>query len=115
MAGVAAAKVAVQDLAIDATLTRQGAAVQIPGQAPEYPQDDYEVKVVLTSYKASEIDGDRILASDVLGLIFPETDVPVPQPNDFLAIGEISYRIIYNDKIMAGDTVALSQVQLRLK
>jgi hypothetical protein len=114
LAGVAAAKVAVQDLATSMQLVRRGEAVHVPGSAPTYPEAVHNVMVVLTSFKTSEVDGDRIRASDQFGIIFPETGKPIPEPNDFVRNSVVSYRVLHNNKVMAGDTVALSQVHLRL-
>ena len=114
LSAVAIVKTAVQDLVFDAKMVVRGASVHVPGSAPSYPETLYDVKVFWSSYKAKEIDNDRILASDMQGLIFPETEKPVPKPNDMIRVGSTNYRIIMNDKVMAGDEVALSQVQLRL-
>lgn len=114
LAGVARAKSAIQDLAIPATLVTRGAAVQVPGSTPTYPETTSAIKIVLSGYTAKEIDGERVRASDLAGLIFPETGHPVPQPNDRVVVDSVSYRIIQNNKVMAGNEVALSQVQLRM-
>jgi hypothetical protein len=114
LAGVEAAKVAVQDLAVAAQLVKRGAPIHVPGNAPTYTETTYPIMVVLVSFKTKEIDNDRIRASDRSGLIFPEVGQPVPEPNDLLrGANGMEYRILYNDKVMAGDTVALSQVHLR--
>lgn len=111
---VAVAKRAVQDLAVPAVLVQRGEVSHVPGLAPDYPVVNSAVQVVITEYDSKEIDNDRILASDLQGLIFPETGQPVPKPNDQLRVGVVTYRIIQNRRVMAGDSLALSQTQLRL-
>lgn len=113
LAGVEAAKVAVQDLAVPLQLIKRGVSTHVPGSAPTHTETAYPVMVVLVSFKTKEIDNDRIRASDRSGLIFPEVNQPTPEPNDLIRGSGIEYRILYNDKVMAGDTVALSQVHLR--
>lgn len=119
LAAVAKAKLAIGDLVEPCHLVQRGEAVVTPGSPPTYPEVIYNVGMTPTSYEALEIDGDRIKASDVKGLIFPEKGVPTPDTNDILrqldGAGNVvrSFRIMYNDKVMAGSVVALSQVQMR--
>lgn len=110
---VAKAKVAVQDLAEDAVLMKRVPAPHVPGQAAGHVSTPYPIKLVRTSYHAREIDGDRIRASDYKGLVFTEIHGKIPEPNDLVNVGPLSYRVLVNDKVMAGDSVALSQLQLR--
>jgi hypothetical protein len=114
LGAVESAKQAVGDLAIPANLIRRGEAIFVPGSPPTYPETQYDVKIVITSFQTKEIDEQRIRSSDRKGLIFPESGQPTPQPNDLIEAGGSLFRIIYNDKVMAGDAVALSQVHLRL-
>jgi hypothetical protein len=120
IAAVNRAKSALQDLAIVATHIKRGAAVHVPGSAPTYPETSTEVSIVYTRFKATEIDGERVQASDWLGLVFPRSDLLDFNPNDFIrlpaglvniAVGD--YRIISNDKVVVGDTVTLHQLHLR--
>lgn len=111
---VKAVKLAVQDLAVDATLVVRGDPTYVPGSAPTYGTSNVAVKVVLSSFEFKEIDGDRIRASDVQGLVFPEEGKPIPKPNDQLTISSVTYRIISNERVMAGDEAALSRLQLRI-
>lgn len=113
LSAVASAKRAMGDLAVNAELVQRGTATVVPGSPPVYGEQVHPIRVVLTTYMAKEIDGERILASDVQGLIFPEPGVPVPEPNFFVRVGTKTWRVIHNNKAMAGDEVALSQVQLR--
>ena len=111
---VEAAKLAAGNLVIPATLTRRGQATHVPGSAPTYPETTFTVEVLQTKFEESEIDGQRVKASDFKFLAFPKTGVATPEPNDLLEISNVSYRVIYNDRVMAGKSVALSQLQLRL-
>lgn len=117
---VATAKKAVQDLAIKSQLKRRGAAVYVPGTAPTYPDILVgDVYIVPTKFDHKEVDGDRIKTSDIKGLVFPESNQPAPIANDVIngnldGTGVKDYRVINNDPVMAGDTIALSQIQLRL-
>jgi hypothetical protein len=114
------AKPALQDLAIDVSHVKRGAAVHVPGSAPTYPETSTAVSVVFTRYQAKEVDGDRIQASDWLGLVFPRVDLLDLNTNDIIKVpaGLVNliqgdYRIINDDKVLVGDTVALHQLQLR--
>ncbi len=111
---VAVVKSAVEDLAVEGILLSRGEAIHIPGTKPTYSESESGVKVVLGKFKEKEIEKDRTKASDLQGLIFPETGQPVPKANDVLQIGLMTYRVIDNDKVMAGSAVALSVVQLRI-
>lgn len=95
-------------------LVVQGEIIYSPGSEPFQEEEVFKVKVYYDKFESSEIDGDRILSSDIKGLIFPETNLPIPQPNNLIRDGNTDYRIINNDKVMVGNEVALSQVQLRI-
>jgi hypothetical protein len=110
---VAAAKAAVQDLAVDAVLVHRGATTHVPGSAPTYTETTQDIKIVVVSYTVKETDGERVRVGDRAGLIFPEVGDATPEPNDVVQIGAENLRIIRNDRVMAGDEVAMSQVQLR--
>lgn len=109
---VQTAKTALQDLAVDGTVTTRVVGRHIPGVAPRNTEAVYAVKIVLTRFDSKEIDDDRILSSDLKALVFPFAIIPAP--NDTVEIGTDRYRIIDNNKVMAGDEVALSQLQLRI-
>lgn len=120
LAAISKVKSAVQDLAITVSHVVRGAAVHVPGNAPTYPESSTDVSIVIVKFQAKEIDGDRIQASDWLGLVFPRPDYLDFNTNDIIrvsagltniALGD--YRIINNDKVLVGDTVALHQLQLR--
>lgn len=120
LSAVVAAKQAVQDLAVAVRHVQRGAAVFVPGSAPTYPETVTDVSIVFTKFKLTEVDSDRIQASDWLGLLFPETGAPDVNTNDLIRVaeGQIDiasgdYRIIGNDKVMAGNAVALHQLHLR--
>jgi hypothetical protein len=122
ISAVATAERAIGNLKIKGQLTRRTSAPYVPGQVPVPNTSVSPVSVVLTSYKTMEIDGDRIRASDILGLVFPNDVQMVPDTDDVIdtyikdtTTISATYRVIYNDKVYAGDEVALSQLQLRLK
>lgn len=117
---VQAAKTAVQDLAFGAKLVIRGAANHVPGQKPTYSETLHDIKIVPSKFEDKEIDGERIRATDLRWLVFPEPGYPIPSTNDLVrlstAVGEFragDYRIVNNDKVMAGDSTALSQLQIR--
>lgn len=114
LAAVEAARLAAQDLIVDAILTHREDVKHIPGVAPVYPETVNTISVLPTKFEDKEIDGQRVKASDFKYLAFPKAGVEPPVPNDLLEIGGLNYRVIFNDRVMAGDTVALSQLQLRL-
>lgn len=76
--------------------------------------------MVFTKFDTREVDEDRVQASDWRGLVFPETGLPDFNTNDIIRVASglqdvVSgdYRIVNDDKVMAGDAVALHQLQLR--
>lgn len=110
------AKAAIQDLGVDALLIKRCQDAYIPGSSPTFSELTYPVKMVMTAYDAKEIDGDRIQASDFQAIVLPAADITqVPEPNDVIRIELLDYRVVMNSKVMAGDSVALSQLQLRLR
>jgi hypothetical protein len=120
LAGVAKAQAAIQDLAVSVKHVKRGAVIHVPGSAPTYPETLTNVSMVFTRYQSKEIDNDRIQASDWRGIVFPASTLPVFNTNDIIRIAaglqDIiagDYRIINDDKIIAGDTVVLHQLQLR--
>lgn len=114
LTAVETARLAAQDLAVEATLVSRGAATHVPGSAPVYPTTTSTISVLPTKFEDDEIDGQRVKASDFKYLTFPKPGVKTPEPNDTLIIGGLIFRVIHNDRVMAGDSVALSQLQLRL-
>jgi hypothetical protein len=120
LTAVAQAKVAVQDLAVVVSHIKRGAAVHVPGTAPSHSETFTAVSIVFTRFEAREVDQDRIQASDWRGLVFPETGLSDFNTNDIIRVPsglqDITagdYRIVNDEKVMAGDAVALHQLQLR--
>jgi hypothetical protein len=121
IAAVEKARIAVDDLKISTTHVRR-VATHVPGAAPTVAETlTPNVSVLFTRYDAKEIDGDRVLSSDWRGLVFPLTALPDIRVSDQIRVaattGDViagSYRVMYNEKVMAGDKVVLHQVQLRL-
>jgi len=120
LAGVERARLAIQDLAVQVKHVKRGATVFVPGSAPTYPETLTDVSMVFTRFESREIDSDRIQASDWRGLVFPANTLPIFDTNDVIRVATDfqdlvagDYRVINDDKIMAGDTVALHQLQLR--
>lgn len=122
LAAVAKAEQAVGDLKIAANHVRKGAATYTPGSAsaPTYAETITPVNIVFTRYEAKEIDGDRIRSTDWKGLVFGRQGLPTFLTSDVIRIATATndvpagdYRINYDDKVMAGDVVALHQLHLR--
>lgn len=113
LAAVETARQAAQDLVVEATLISRGVVTHVPGTAPTYPTVTATISVLPTKFEDDEIDGQRVKASDFKYLAFPKSGVKTPEPNDTLVIGGLTFRVIHNDRVMAGDSVALSQLQLR--
>lgn len=119
LAAVAAAKVAVQDLAITCNSVTRAPPVHVPGVAPVYVETLTAVSIVFTKFESKEIDESRVMASDWKGLVFQETGLVILTngvirvPAGLVNIASGDYRILNNDKIMAGDTVVLHQLHLR--
>jgi hypothetical protein len=114
LAAVEAARLAVGDLLFETVLVERGAAVHVPGSAPTYPETLTTVSVYEMAFDSKEIDGERVLASDRKWLVFPVSSGNVPKPNDIFRSGAKEYRVVDNDKTMAGDVVALSTCQVRV-
>lgn len=113
LAAVESARQAAQDLVVAGVLTRRGPATHVPGAAPTYSSTSYPISLLPTQFEDAEIDGQRVKASDFKYLSFPKAGVPTPEPNDLIAIAGFNFRVIDNDRVMAGSEVALSQLQLR--
>lgn len=120
IAALAQAKRALQDLVVTVQFARRADTTYVPGTVPSYAETLADVGIVFNRFETKEIDGDRIRSSDWRGLVFVETNVPPMDTNDIIRVpagvkdvvaGD--YRVIYNDKVMAGDTVVLNQLQLR--
>lgn len=120
LSAVGTAKAAVQDLAIKCQHVARGAAVVTPGAAPTYSETLTPVSIVFTRFDTKDVDNTRVFASDYKGLVFPETGLPPLEPNGIIRVSNTTdiapgdYRIIDNDKVIAGDMVALHQLQLRM-
>ena len=114
MSAVVQLKLALQDLLVDSTLVRRTYGEHVPGQAPTPTEQSTSVKVALTRFKSSEVDGDRVKATDYRGIVFPE-DL-IPEVNDLITVDSMSktFRVINDDKVMVGDQVAVTVLQLRL-
>jgi lipopolysaccharide assembly outer membrane protein LptD (OstA) len=119
--GIARALEALDDLKLSVVHVSRGAAIHVPGSVPTYAETLTDVSIVFIRYEAKEIDNDRILASDWKGLVFPATGLPDIKVSDLIRVdtdnGVIlagDYRIMYDDKVMVGNTIGLHQLQLRL-
>ena len=113
---------ALQDLAISVSYIDRSSPVYVPGGQPTYPVSILNLSIVIVKFTTKEVDGDRVQASDWLGMVIPDTGAVNPpkfNANDLirvpsglkLAAGD--YRIIYDDRVLVGDTTVLHQLQLR--
>lgn len=118
LAGVAKAKTSLQNLIVSATLIKRGNATYVPGTDPTYSETSDTISLVITTFRTEEIDGDRIRATDMQGIVFPEDAFVDVVTNDLITASVRgimnTYRVVQNIPIMAGDTIALHQMVLRL-
>lgn len=121
LAAVQQAKNALQDLVVSAVHVARVSSEYVPGQTVSFTETSTSVSVVFTKFETREIDEDRIQSSDWRGLVFPEDGLPDFNTNDVIRIAAGlpnliagNYRILKDDKILVGDTVALHQLHLRL-
>lgn len=119
LSAIRTAKSAVQDLAVACQYIVTVIPEYIPGSTVTPTESATDVSVVFTKFGITEIDGERIQASDWKGLVFPESNLDFDtnhvirvSTNTNISAGD--YRIIANDKVMVGDTVGLHQLQLRM-
>jgi len=115
---VARTKVALGDLIVTATLIKRGPATYVPGGTPTYSETTDSIKLAIVGFESQEIDGDRIQASDMQGLVWPEDAFVDVATNDELqaTVKGVSnkYRVMRNIPVFAGDVIALHQLHLRL-
>jgi hypothetical protein len=117
---VATARRAFGDLLIDAKIVKREILKHIPGTTPRYPETEADVKIYMSRYSQKEIDGDRIKASDFRVIVFPVDSnsllLPneVPTVNDLIRVGDVQYRTMFSNNVMAGDQVAIAEVHMRL-
>lgn len=118
LSAVAKTKVVLGDLIVTAKLVKRGPATYVPGGTPTYSETVDSIKLAIVAYESQEIDGDRIQASDMQGLVWPEDAFVDVATNDELqaTVKGVSntYRVMRNIPVFAGDTIALHQLHLRL-
>jgi hypothetical protein len=121
LAAISSAEAAVSDLKITVKYVRRAAPTHVPGASPTYAETLSDISLVLTRYESSEIDFDRILASDWRAIVFPGTGLVDFKVSDIIrvpaTVGVVlagDYRIMNDEKVMVGDRIALHQLQLRL-
>lgn len=103
-------RLATQDLAVPAVLSVRTLQSRLPGTDPIYSNVNSAITIVNSEFTFDEIDGDRIRATDRKVLVFPPA---VPVPNDLIIESGVSYRILANEQVKAGDTTALSVIHMR--
>lgn len=117
---VATAREALGDLLISATIIKRDPSVHVPGSIPRYAETETSVTIYKSRYVEREIDGDRIRASDFKALVFlvdanePLLPGATPEANDLIRDYGGTYRVIRANHVMAGDTIVLSEIQMRL-
>lgn len=119
LAAIKTAKSAVQDLAVNCQYVVRTIPEYVPGTTVVPTETSTDVSVVFTKFGITEIDGERIQASDWKGLVFPESNLDfdtnhIIRVSTNVNIPAGDYRIIINDKVMVGDTIGLHQLQLRM-
>lgn len=80
---------------------------------PTFTPTDHECTLVTEAYKTSEIDGSRVMASD-LKVILAKGDLAIsPTTEDKLVIGGVPYSIVDVSPLSPGGVVVLWQMQVR--
>lgn len=110
---IESAKIAAGDTLFTVKLVVRTQSPHVPGSATSYTEQLYDALMCWDKFKTNEIDGERVRISDLRSILFPESSNPVPVPNNLIRIGSTNYRIIDNDKVMVGNALALSRLQLR--
>ena len=115
IAAVAKAESALQNLAIPGQLISTSDATHVPGQSPVYPSVTTDISVVVSGFKHTEVDGERVKATDLQCIMFPKTLAQVAKPNDVLNFNSKNYRVLSTDPVMAGTAVVLVSAHVRPK
>ncbi len=115
---VISAKSAIQDLAVDAVHIKQGEVTYTPGTTPDYPTtSSTPIKITIVGYDSKEIDNNRIMSTDVQGIVFFEgTNIAnEPKTNSVISVSSLNiyYRVIDSKQVLVGDRIAISILQLR--
>lgn len=82
------------------------------GAATQSVNTTKQVRGVLASYAASEIDGTYVRRGDLRWEV-PAKPIDEPRPNDTALIDGTRYTILAVDSVFSGDLVALYRLQLR--
>lgn len=94
--GVETLFTAVGDLAVTATVrrVRPGEFDPVTGAPERIVEEWRDVPAIVTEYKAGEVDGERVRATDRRLLLKASTTLPEPLPGDLIVVGHESYTVI---------------------
>lgn len=80
--------------------------------APERIVEEWrDVECVVSTYRASEVDGDRVKATDRRVYVLATDQLPEPQPNDRIEIGHLVFTVARCETTRAGATALLHDCQ----
>ena len=113
LSGVAKLRDALGDLAIPLTLRRRTKNTHVPGTTLGYTDVDSPAKGVITKFRHDEVDGTMVQAKDLLMVLFPPASGAIPQPNDIVVNGSLTYRVMNNNPMYAGSEIAFNLVHVR--
>lgn len=105
------ARVALDDLLMDVTVTSRTPPTHVPGTVPVDVEVVSKKKMAIINYREQEIDGDRVRATDLKAIMFAE-DGNV-ETNDVVSFDSKSFRILRNEPTVVGTTVLVNTLQLR--
>lgn len=111
LSAVIAAREAIQDLVTEVSVTTRTVNPHMPGQPTTYTEVVKTMKLAVVEYTDREIDGERVRATDMKGILFPmDGFVSV---NDTIAFNGQSLRVLNNKPTMVGEAVAVNTLQMR--
>lgn len=116
-AGVEAAFTAVGDLAVTVTVrrVRAGAFNPATGAPARIFEEWRDVPAIVTEYKAGEVDGERVKATDRRLYLKARATLPDPQPGDSIVVGHQVFTVLPPvATTRAGDTALLHECQGRI-
>lgn len=98
---------------INIQLSRKTLQPHVPGQAAAYDIVTVIFLGFVTDYSLYERQSTLIQANDVKIYLLPEVSSTIPQPNDELLVGAMTYRAVNIQQTLIGSEIMLFEVQAR--